>query len=112
MGPRSGERSCGRSVRGVDFVGGGYLNTRQARARSIASVRRVRVISDDCVAVGQVAAEVTERIFERLGFGDQSWEDGMDKHRGERLLGRIFAANRIKLRGKSPNTLARGTLTT
>jgi hypothetical protein len=37
-------------------------------------------------------------IFERLGFGAQSWQDGMDKLRGERLLGRIFAASRIKLR--------------
>ena len=37
-------------------------------------------------------------IFERLGFTAESWRDGMDKLRGERLLGRIFAASLIKLR--------------
>ena len=37
-------------------------------------------------------------IFERLGFSAQSWQDEMDKLRGERLLGRIFAASCIKLR--------------
>ena len=37
-------------------------------------------------------------IFERLGFTAESWRDAMDKLRGERLLGRIFAASRIKLR--------------
>jgi hypothetical protein len=33
-----------------------------------------------------------------LGFSAQSWQDEIDKPRGERLLGRIFAASRIKLR--------------
>ena len=37
-------------------------------------------------------------IFERLGMSDETWRDGMDKLRGERLLGRIFAASRITLR--------------
>ncbi len=37
-------------------------------------------------------------IFERLGMSDETWRDGMDKLRGERLLGRIFAASRVKLR--------------
>jgi ribosomal protein S14 len=33
-----------------------------------------------------------------LGFSAQSCQDGTEKPRGERLLGRIFAASRIKLR--------------
>ena len=37
-------------------------------------------------------------IFERLGFTAETWGDAMGKLRGERLLGRIFAASRIKLR--------------
>ena len=37
-------------------------------------------------------------IFERLGFSDASWCDGMNKLRGDRLLGRFFAASRVKLR--------------
>jgi hypothetical protein len=37
-------------------------------------------------------------IFERLGFTAESWRDAMDKLRGKRLLGRIIAASRIKLR--------------
>ena len=37
-------------------------------------------------------------IFERLGFSAQSWQDEIDKLLGEGLLGRIFAASRIKLR--------------
>jgi hypothetical protein len=37
-------------------------------------------------------------IFERLGFIAETWRDAMGKLRGERLLGRIFAASRIKLR--------------
>ena len=37
-------------------------------------------------------------IFERLGMSDETWHDGMDKLRGERLLGRIFTASRIRLR--------------
>jgi hypothetical protein len=37
-------------------------------------------------------------IFERLGFTAETWRDAMDNFRGERLLGRIFAASRIKLR--------------
>jgi hypothetical protein len=34
-------------------------------------------------------------IFERLGYTAESWRDAMDKLRGERLLGFIFAASRI-----------------
>ena len=37
-------------------------------------------------------------IFERLGISDETWRDGMQRLRGERLLGRIFAASRVKLR--------------
>jgi hypothetical protein len=37
-------------------------------------------------------------IFERLGFSAQSWQSGMDKLRGDRLLGRFIAASRVKLR--------------
>ena len=36
--------------------------------------------------------------FERLGVTAETWRDGMAKLRGERLLGRIFAASRVKLR--------------
>jgi putative transposase len=37
-------------------------------------------------------------IFERLGFTAETWGDAIGNLRGERLLGRIFAASRIKLR--------------
>jgi hypothetical protein len=37
-------------------------------------------------------------IFERLGFTAETWRDAMGELRGERLLGRIFAASRVKLR--------------
>jgi hypothetical protein len=37
-------------------------------------------------------------IFERLGLSAESWREAMTKLRGERLLGRIFAASRTKLR--------------
>jgi hypothetical protein len=36
-------------------------------------------------------------IFERLGCSAQTWQTGIDKLRGERLLGRFFAASRVKL---------------
>jgi hypothetical protein len=37
-------------------------------------------------------------IFERLGFSAQRWQHGMEKLRGDRLVGRFFAASRTKLR--------------
>jgi hypothetical protein len=37
-------------------------------------------------------------IFEPLGFIGESWQDAMGELRGERLLGRIYTASRIKLR--------------
>ena len=37
-------------------------------------------------------------IFERLRVSHDTWCDGMKRLRGERLLGRIFAASRVKLR--------------
>ena len=37
-------------------------------------------------------------IFERLGLSAQSWQSGMEKLRGDRLLGRFIAASRVKLR--------------
>ena len=37
-------------------------------------------------------------IFERLGFSAQRWQRGMEKLRGDRLVGRFFAASRAKLK--------------
>jgi hypothetical protein len=37
-------------------------------------------------------------IFERLGLSAQRWQHGMEKLRGDRLVGRFFAASRAKLR--------------
>ena len=37
-------------------------------------------------------------IFERLGCSAQSWQSRLEKLRGDRLLGRFFAASRAKLR--------------
>lgn len=37
-------------------------------------------------------------IFERLGISPESWHNGMDELRGQRLLGGFFAASRVKLR--------------
>jgi hypothetical protein len=37
-------------------------------------------------------------IFERLGLSAQRWQHGMEKLRGDRLVGRCFAASRAKLR--------------
>jgi hypothetical protein len=37
-------------------------------------------------------------IFERLGYSAQSWQVQFEKLRGDRLLGRFFAASRAKLR--------------
>ena len=37
-------------------------------------------------------------IFERLGFGAQRWQHGMEKLRGDRLVGRFNAASAVKLR--------------
>jgi hypothetical protein len=48
-----------------------------------------RVLGVRCMSFGH---------FERLGITAESWRDGMGKLRGERLLGRIFVASRIKLR--------------
>jgi hypothetical protein len=49
------------------------------------------------VSVNSISADLAG-IFERLGFTAESWCDAMGKLRGERLLGHIFAASRIKLR--------------
>jgi hypothetical protein len=46
---------------------------------------------------GLISAELTG-IFEWLGFTAESWRDAMGNLWGKRLLGRIFAASRIKLR--------------
>ena len=45
-----------------------------------------------------ISAELAE-IFERLGRNAQSWQLQIEKLRGDRLLGRFFAASRKKLRG-------------
>ena len=37
-------------------------------------------------------------IFERLGWSAQGWQSRLEKLRGDRLLGRFFAASRAKLR--------------
>ena len=37
-------------------------------------------------------------VFERLGCSAQSWQIQIEKLRGDRLLGRFFAASRKKLR--------------
>ena len=37
-------------------------------------------------------------IIEQLGRSDQSWQIQVEKLRGDRLLGRFFAASRAKLR--------------
>jgi hypothetical protein len=44
-----------------------------------------------------ISAELAE-IFERLGRNAQSWQLQIEKLRGDRLLGRFFAASRAKLR--------------
>ncbi len=44
-----------------------------------------------------ISAELAE-IFERLGCGAQSWRVQMKNLRGDRLVGRFFAASREKLR--------------
>jgi hypothetical protein len=40
-------------------------------------------------------------IFERAAIAAQSWHSQSEKLRGDRLLGRIFAASRAKLRESS-----------
>jgi hypothetical protein len=48
-----------------------------------------------------VAASISEElagIFEPLGLSAQRWQHGMEKLRGDRLVGRFFAASRAKLR--------------
>jgi hypothetical protein len=37
-------------------------------------------------------------IFERLGCSAQSWQARLEKLKGDRLLGRLFATTRAKLR--------------
>jgi hypothetical protein len=37
-------------------------------------------------------------IFERLGWIAQGWQKRMERLRGDRLLGRFFAASRARLR--------------
>ena len=37
-------------------------------------------------------------IFERLGWRAEGWQNQLEKLRGDRLLGRFFAASRAKLR--------------
>ena len=44
-----------------------------------------------------ISAELAE-IFERLGRNAQSWQLQIETLRGDRLLGRFFAASRAKLR--------------
>ena len=44
-----------------------------------------------------ISAELAA-IFERLGLSAEIWRIGMEKLRGDRLLGRFFAASRVKLR--------------
>ena len=50
-------------------------------------------------------------IFERLGWSAQGWQSRLEKLRGDRLLGRFFAASRAKLR-KSANASVCGTWST
>jgi hypothetical protein len=44
-----------------------------------------------------ISVELAE-IFKRLGRNAQSWQLQIEKLRGDRLLGRFFAASRAKLR--------------
>jgi hypothetical protein len=49
--------------------------------------------------LGQASiSEELAGIFERLGLSAQRWQHGMEKLRGDRLVGRFFAASRAKLR--------------
>jgi hypothetical protein len=43
-------------------------------------------------------AELLAGVFERPGCSAQSWQILIEKLRGDRLLGRFFAASRAKLR--------------
>jgi hypothetical protein len=67
--------------------------------------RPYRAGSPESIARGhlfrQGKASISEElagIFERLGLSAQSWQHGMEKLRGDRLVGRFFAASRAKLR--------------
>ena len=50
-------------------------------------------------------------ILERLGRSVQSWQNGMEKLRGNRLVGRFFASSRAKLRDFA-DRIGAGTLST
>jgi hypothetical protein len=76
IGPssRTASRNSGKSLELVEYTGGLF---RQGKAS----------ISEELAG-----------IFERLGLSAQRWQHGTEKLRGDRLVGRFFAASRAKLR--------------
>ena len=73
-GSRTASRNSGRSLELVEYTGRLF---RQGKAS----------ISEELAG-----------IFERLGLSAQRWQHGMEKLRGDRLVGHFFAASRAKLR--------------
>jgi hypothetical protein len=66
-----------------------------------ALARHVQLVEYTGRLFRQGKASISEElngIFERLGFSAQGWQHGMELLRGDRLLGRFFAASRAKLR--------------
>jgi hypothetical protein len=78
------------------------MGAERVRHRSWRSSRlRGESISDTGRLFRQGKASISAElagIFERLGYSAQSWQKGSERLRGDRLLGRFFAASRAKLR--------------
>jgi hypothetical protein len=73
-GSRSASRNSGKSLKLVEYTGRLFRQGKASIAQDLAG------------------------IFERLGLSAQRWQHGMEKLRGDRLVGRFFAASRAKLR--------------
>ncbi len=91
-----------RCVRKAFLLGEGDGNRQkwlENRLEELGEISRFGRISGRLFRQGKASiSEELAGIFERLGLRAQRWQHGMENLRGDRLVGRFFAASRAKLR--------------
>src|SRR5271156_2659030 len=91
-----------RCVRKAFLLGEGDGNRRSgSRTASRNSGESLELVEYMGRLIRQGKASISEElagIFERLGLSAHRWQNGMERLRGDRLVGRFFAASRAKLR--------------
>jgi hypothetical protein len=90
-----------RDVRRAFLVGEGDRNREQWPENLLEELAGIEMVDHTGRLFREGRASISAElagVFERLGCSAQSWQIQIEKLRGDRLLGRFFAASRKKLR--------------